>query len=108
MGFRKSVLFIILTQLLVGAITALFLCYDKGHAGNPKLYKEIDSQEPLIPNQKHNFDSYGGTDSITHSLVVNEPISITPQLKERKFFYSNPTPPPPHQTQTNTPILSIA
>lgn len=101
-GFRKAVLFIIATQLLVGAITACFLCcYDKSTKSNtPKLYKELDPQEPLISNQKHIFESYGGTDSITQSSIV-EPITISPQLKERKYFYNDS----PHQTQTNTAIL---
>lgn len=99
-GFRKAVLFIIATQLLVGAITACFLCYDKNtRSATPKLYKELDPQEPLISNQKHNFESYGGTDSITHTSMV-EPITISPQLKERKYFYNDS----PHQTQ-NTAIL---
>lgn len=113
-GFRKGVIFIIVTQLLVGFITALFLCYGKQYKPTPKLYKELDAQEPLLAshNNKHNhFDSYGGTDSINNNglngvgagvVAAMAPLSISPQIKDRACYFSEP------HHQTNTAILSIA
>lgn len=117
-GFRKGVIFIIVTQLLVGFITAMFLCYGKKTKSQPKLYKELEAQEPLIPNHKHHFDSYG-TDSINGNLngggvegvvggtlvpVVGSPMAMSPQqqIKDRTCFFHES----PHQT--NPAILSIA
>lgn len=101
-GFRKGVIFIIATQLIVGGITVCFLCHDyKRVKRTPKLYKEMDPQEPLITNHKHSFDSYGGTDSINQTIVP-EPIMIQPKIMDRKYYFNDS----PHQT--NTPILSIA
>lgn len=117
-GFRKGVIFIIATQLLVGCITALFLGYHKKKAKvNAKLYKELDAQEPLIANHKHNFDSYGGTtDSVINGSVANgggvdggaykvngnghsnsnSPVSIAAgQLKDRKCYFNDSS----HQTK---------
>lgn len=115
-GFRKGVIFIIVTQLLVGCITALFLVYRKKGTtrSNSKLYKELDSQEPLISNHKHHFESYGGTEAITNGngngdvgiegggQTTTTPVTVSPQLKERKCYFNDS----PHQT--NPAILSIA
>lgn len=106
-GFRKGVIFIIASQLLVAIITGTFMCYERKKAPPPKLYKELDAQEPLIPNNKHtpfSNGNYGGTDTITHSICSANQITISPQLKDRKYFCNDTTP----THQTNPAILSIA
>lgn len=127
-GFRKGVIFIIVTQLLVGMITALFLIYYKKRAKtHAKLYKELDAQEPLIANHKHNCDSYGSTDGAvtgngngvtplagrgngrvegsngTGNGMSSALVSKSPQIKDRKCYFNDPA-----HHQTTPPILSIA
>ena len=112
-GFRKAVIFIIVTQLLVGLITSLFLIYSSKRArSRAKLYKELDPHEPLI-SSKHPFDSYGGTDSQPINGVKGRmdnghnngngcTITSTQPIKDRKCYFDDS----PH-LQTN-PILSLA
>lgn len=108
-GFRKGVIFIISTQLVVAIITAIFMCHQRKMSPS-KLYKEIDAQEPLIPNHKHTFNNgnYGGIDNRNNTspsiCSVNE-ITISPQLKDRKYFCNDTTTTP---LQTTPVILSLA